>query len=159
MLAAGLLIFLALSTWLSVIDIREHRLPNRLVAAAGIVGLVTFGGIAIVTGDPTPLVRALLASGACFGGYLLIHLVSRGNMGAGDVKLAAVLGLYLGWFSWVTVAAGVCAGFALGAGFSVLVIIARRAHRRSHVAFGPWMLAGAWVAIGASIAAPVFEFA
>ena len=153
----GLATFLVLSVWLAVVDWREHRLPNKLVVAAAICALTSHfcqtALWALMANGPdlTPLIRSIVTAAACFALYLALHLVSRtknsAGMGAGDVKLAAVLGLNLGWISLDTAIVGVASGFALGAVYSLVVIALKRAHRRSHVAFGPWMLAGAWLAI------------
>jgi leader peptidase (prepilin peptidase)/N-methyltransferase len=81
----------------------------------------------------------------------VLHLLSRtkngAGLGAGDVKLSAVLGLYLGWVSVDAVVLGIASGFVLGALFSLALIAIRRGNRRTKVAFGPWMLAGAWLVI------------
>ena len=69
-------------------------------------------------------------------------------MGFGDVKLAALLGLYLGWLGWSSVAVGAFAGFLLGGVVGVALIVARRgAGRKSRIPFGPFMLAGAFLAV------------
>ena len=79
--------------------------------------------------------------------YLAMALTYPGGMGFGDVKLAGVLGLYLAWISWGALAVGAFAAFLLGGLFSIGLIIARKAGRKSGIPFGPWMLAGAWVGI------------
>ena len=162
---SGLAIFLGLSVWLSIIDWREHRLPNKLVAGAAICALashiaqsavsaVAASGVeagALESAGFESLIRSIVTAAVCFALYLALHLASRtktsAGLGAGDVKLAGVLGLYLGWISIDTAILGIAAGFAFGAAFSLVVIAAGRGNRRSRVAFGPWMLAGAWLAI------------
>ena len=155
--ASGLAAFLGLSIWLAVVDWREHRLPNKLVAAATICALTShIAQTALSFAEPggpdlTPLIRSLATGAVCFALYLALHVATRTKnspgMGAGDVKLAGVVGLYLGWISIDTAIIGIAAGFAFGAAFSLVVIALRRANRRSRVAFGPWMLGGAWIAI------------
>ena len=66
-------------------------------------------------------------------------------MGGGDVKLAGVVGLYLGWIGWGTLAVGAFAAFLLGGLFGIVLLIA--AGRRTAIPFGPWMIAGAWLGI------------
>jgi leader peptidase (prepilin peptidase)/N-methyltransferase len=68
-------------------------------------------------------------------------------MGFGDVKLAGVLGLYLGWLGWAEVVAGGFLGFLLGGVIGLGLMAVRRADRKSQIPFGPFMLAGALVAI------------
>lgn len=153
--ATGLVVFLGLSIWLSIIDWREHRLPNKLVSAAAICALTSYFTQTVVSADSNlnlePLIRSLITAVVCFALFLTVHLASRTKngtgMGAGDVKLAGVLGLYLGWISIDTAIFGIAAGFVLGAVYSLVMMTFRRANHRSRVAFGPWMLAGAWLAI------------
>lgn len=65
----------------------------------------------------------------------------------GDVKLAGVIGLVLGWVGWSALAVGALAAFLLGGLAAAILIVARRASRTSGIPFGPWMLGGAWVGI------------
>lgn len=147
----GFVAFFAVSVALSIVDAREHRLPNKLVALAGVIGLATFATTAPLTGDWQPLWRALACSAGAFAVYFVLHVLARkknsAGLGAGDVKLAGVLGLYLGWLSVDATILGIAAGFVLGAVFSIVLLASRRAHRTSRVAFGPWMLAGSWLVI------------
>ena len=77
--------------------------------------------------------------------YLLLAIVSpgAGGLGLGDVKLAALLGLLLGWLSIPQVLYGPLAAFLLGGLLSVALLASRRATRKSYIAFGPHMLLGA----------------
>jgi leader peptidase (prepilin peptidase)/N-methyltransferase len=74
-------------------------------------------------------------------------------MGFGDVKLSGVLGALLAYLSWATLVIGAFAGFALGAAYGVGLILAGRGGRRTAIPFGPFMLAGAVLALFA--AAPI----
>jgi leader peptidase (prepilin peptidase)/N-methyltransferase len=62
------------------------------------------------------------------------------------VKLAGVLGLFLAWLGWPALVVGTVATFLLGGAFGVLLLLGG-AGRRATVAFGPWMLVGAWIGI------------
>jgi leader peptidase (prepilin peptidase)/N-methyltransferase len=84
---------------------------------------------------------------ALYAFYFLLALVYPAGMGFGDVKLAGVLGLYLGWLGWAEVVTGGFLGFLFGGVGGVLLIAVRRAGRKSMIPFGPYMLAGALVAI------------
>jgi leader peptidase (prepilin peptidase)/N-methyltransferase len=68
-------------------------------------------------------------------------------MGFGDVKLAGLLGLYLGWLGWSPVLVGTFTGFLLGGVAGMALLLARRADRRTGIPFGPAMLAGALLAL------------
>ena len=69
------------------------------------------------------------------------------GMGLGDVKLAGVLGLYLGYLGWAPLIVGAAGGFFLGGLFGIILLLVRRATRGSAIPFGPWMFAGAWVGV------------
>jgi leader peptidase (prepilin peptidase)/N-methyltransferase len=68
-------------------------------------------------------------------------------MGLGDVKLAGVLGVFLGYLGWGPLAVGAFSAFLLGGLFGIALVITGRARKGSGIPFGPWMLAGAWVGI------------
>jgi leader peptidase (prepilin peptidase)/N-methyltransferase len=79
--------------------------------------------------------------------YFLLRAVYPPGMGFGDVKLAGVLGLYLGYLGWGHVFAGTFAAFLLGGVWGLIVLLARRANLGSAIPFGPFMLAGAALAM------------
>jgi leader peptidase (prepilin peptidase)/N-methyltransferase len=132
---------------LALIDVDLHRLPDALVLPAYPVALVLLGGGALLDGDPGALLRALVGAVVLGGLYLGLHLVRPDGMGFGDVKLAGVLGLYLGSLGWGALAVGGFAAFLLGGVVGVAAVLARGGGRRTAVPFGPFMLAGAFVAL------------
>ena len=129
----------------------EHRLVlNRVVYPSAALALV-LSLLATVPGDPlllTPTVPTLfsaLAGGAV--GFVAIYLpawLSRGGMGAGDVKLAAFLGLALGL---PAVLAGLFLGFAAGGLVAAFLLITKLRGRRDPVPYAPFLAAGGWLAI------------
>jgi leader peptidase (prepilin peptidase) / N-methyltransferase len=129
----------------ATIDVIEHRLPSLLILPA-YPGL--FGLAAALQHAAWALARAVLSMAALFAGYLLLAASTRGGIGAGDVKLAGLIGLALGWRGWFAVMAGSLVGFLLGAAAVGLVLICvRKADRRTPVPLGPALLAGAFLAI------------
>ena len=128
-------------------------MPTGLVTISYLVAAVLFTAASILTGDFAALLRAGIAMGAFFVAYFLMALVYPGGMGLGDVKLAGVLGLYLGWVGWGAVAVGALAAFVLAGIYAVILLLTKRANRKSGIPFGPWMLAGAWLGIGIGNAA------
>jgi leader peptidase (prepilin peptidase) / N-methyltransferase len=95
----------------------------------------------------------VLGAGLMFGLYFLLAVAKPGGMGFGDVKLAGLLGLYLGFAGWSALAVGAFAAFLLGGVVGLALIAGRLASRRSAIPFGPFMLAGA--ACGLAFGAPV----
>lgn len=151
------LYLVAVSIALALIDIDVKRLPNAIVlpsypVAVALIVLATWapGG----SGDGGAVVRALLGCAVMFGVYFALCLAYPRGMGFGDVKLAGLLGLYLGWVGWPALIVGWFAAFLLGGVFSIGLLAMRRAGRKTGIPFGPWMLAGAAVGLvaGAAVA-------
>jgi leader peptidase (prepilin peptidase) / N-methyltransferase len=142
---------------LAVIDATVRRLPDRLTLplAAGVTGLLTLA--AAITSQWGSLLRAVLAGIALSAFYLAILLTTRTGLGPGDAKLALPLGTMLGWYGWPLVLGGTLFAF-LGAGaYALALLITRRASSHDSFPFGPFMAAGALVAIlGTSPAASRF---
>lgn len=147
LVTAALLFFATISIALAAIDLDTHRLPDAIVLPAYAVLGALLVGAAIATSDLEALARAAAGAGILFAGYLLLALISPRGMGMGDVKLAGVIGLMLGWFGWAALAVGTLAAFLLGGLVGILLILTRRASRNTGIPFGPWMLGGAWVGI------------
>lgn len=137
----------AVSVALALIDLDTHTLPDRIVLPSYVVGASLFGTSSVVTGDYESLLGACIGMGALWLFYLLLAVVYPGGMGFGDVKLAGVLGLFLGWLGWGPLVVGAFAAFLLGGTYAIVLVVTRRANRKSGIPFGPWMLAGAWVGI------------
>jgi leader peptidase (prepilin peptidase)/N-methyltransferase len=145
----------AISVALAIIDIETHTLPNRIVLPAYIVGAVLLLASSILGADFAPLLRAGVGLVALWGVYALMRIAYPKGMGYGDVKLAGVLGMYLGWSGWGALLVGSFAAFLLGGLFGIGVLLIRHGTRKTAIPFGPWMLVGAWIGIlfGTNIAA------
>ncbi len=138
--------FVAAGVLLSVIDLRERLLPNRVLLPAT-VGALLLLTVAAAAGDRwDDLLRAVLAGAAAFGALLVMALVSPAGMGMGDVKLAGLLGLLLGWLGWPVVLTGLLLGFVAQAVLGLALIALRRAGRDTELPFGPALAGGALAA-------------
>jgi leader peptidase (prepilin peptidase)/N-methyltransferase len=137
-LALGL-IFCALLVVITLTDLDRRVIPNA-VLLAGAVAAIAIVGIS----DPAGLASRAIAAAAAGGFLFLVALAYPRGMGMGDVKLAAVMGLYLGR----AVAPALLIGFAVGAVVG-LVMIARRgaSARKQAVPFGPFLALGGVVAL------------
>ena len=82
--------------------------------------------------------------------YLVLALIHPAGMGFGDVKLAGVLGAALGYLSYLALVIGAFVGFVLGAVLGLALILSRRGSRKSAIPFGPFMIAGALLAVFAA---------
>lgn len=149
------LVFAALGLALALIDLDTHRLPDVLVLPAYPVLAVLLGAAAVWQGDLGAFGRAAVGAAALYVLYHAVALAKPGGMGFGDVKLAGIVGAVLGYSSWSALVVGGFAAFLLGGVTGVVLLATHRADRRSGVPFGPFMVAGALVALLA--AAPIAQ--
>jgi leader peptidase (prepilin peptidase)/N-methyltransferase len=136
---------------LTVIDLQHRLLPNRVILPAFGAGAVLLACAALADQSWNALLRAGAGAVVLFAGFLVLALISPRSLGMGDVKLAGLLGLYLGWLGWDVVVLGAAAGFVVQAVVAVALLAARRIGLRAELPFGPAMLLGAAVAIGATL--------
>ncbi|MDA8314442.1 MAG: A24 family peptidase [Actinomycetota bacterium] len=141
------LVFGAAATAVSATDIAARRVADGAVLTALVSGAAF---LALASGFGAawwPLARAGIAMVVLAGFYLTLGLAFPSGMGMGDVKWAAVTGLFLGWISWPAVATGTLVAFAGAALFVVVRHVAAPRRRRAVLAMAPFMAAGALAAI------------
>lgn len=132
---------------LTVIDLEHYRIPNRLTYPLTPVLAVLLVAAALIAGEPDVALRAVLGGLAAFGALLVLALISPRGMGLGDVKLAAFLGLGLGYLGWGHVALGFFVAFLLGGLTATVLLVLQLRDRKGHIPFGPWLAAGSVVAV------------
>lgn len=132
---------------LARIDILHHLLPNRLVLPLLGAGLLLLTIPAAVAGEAGSLLRGVAGAVTLFVLYLILALTSRSGIGMGDVKLAAPLGLYLGYLGWSQLFYGGALGFVAGGIASVVLVLKNRGNKPKEVAYGPSMLAAGFAVI------------
>ncbi|WP_144711493.1 A24 family peptidase [Curtobacterium pusillum] len=147
LLVLAFLYLMAISVALTMIDLDTHRLPNAVVLPAYPVMLTLLAAASALSGDWGALLRGVSGMFALAAVYLLLALAVPGGMGFGDVKLAGVIGLALAYLGWGPLAVGSFGAFLLGGSFAIVLVVTRRAGRRSGIPFGPWMVGGAWIGI------------
>lgn len=129
------------SVAVAAIDLDVHRIPFKptlAITAAAVVGL---SAAALWQGEPAPLLRGALAGGIAYLGFWLLHRVSRGGVGRGDVRLAGLLGLTAGALSLSTAWWALAIALVTAAAWAIITQPAGR------IAFAPWLSAGWLVAV------------
>jgi leader peptidase (prepilin peptidase)/N-methyltransferase len=139
----------AVAVALAAIDLDVMRLPDKIVLPSYGVAVVLLAPAVVAEHSWGAATRGLIAAVLLYGLYFVLAVLPRG-MGGGDVKLAPLLGLYLGWLGWSSVAVGAFAGFLLGGIVGALLMALKLADRKSRIPFGPYMLAGAFLAVFAA---------
>ncbi|WP_353612515.1 A24 family peptidase [Leifsonia sp. Root4] len=146
-LLVAFLYLAAITVALALIDLEHHRLPDSIVLPSYVVAGVLLAASALLTQNHTAMLGAAIGGAAMFLFYFVLAFISPRGMGMGDVKLAGVLGLYLGYIGWGALLVGSFGAFVLGGLFSIVLLVLRKAGRKSSIPFGPWMLAAAWIGI------------
>jgi len=125
------------------VDAVSHLLPNRLLGTTAI-WLAACGAVAVLVnpGSIRDAFRAVLCALAIGAIGLLLAFIGSG-LGLGDVKLGALIGLWLGWHGVPILVASLCTGIILGGLAAFLLLLTRRAGRKSSIAYGPYLIAGA----------------
>ena len=138
-------------TWallcVGLIDAETRRIPNAITYRLAPALLLLIGGGALLDGEPSAAVRCLLGGLAAFGALLVLALISPRGMGMGDVKLAASLGIALGYLGWGHVLLGVFGGFVLGGVVSLVLMALRLRTRKDLLPFGPYLAVSTMLAV------------
>lgn len=140
----GFLLFAGALVAISLIDLDHKIIPNRIVYPVGFAA-VPLLALAAALGHDWPAFLRALGGGACaFACFYAVYVLApRGGFGFGDVRLAFVLGMFLGWLGWSYIFAGLFVGFAYGAVIGVGLIAVGLRGRRDPIPFGPFLAAGA----------------
>jgi len=117
------------------LDITYRWVPNALLWPTAVLVLT----VSVLTGQP-PLVRALLGGVVGFVWFYLIAIAYRGALGAGDVKLAALIGLMTGFPGVVT---ALTLGILFGGSSAALLLISGQKTRKSYIPYAPFLVTGA----------------
>jgi len=143
-------------TMLSLTDQRSHRLPNTKVSILLVVQICVMTVLSIHI-HSTTFLRAAITTGLCtFGVYVFFYIISRGQLGMGDVKYSFPLGLIVGWTipqMWLT---AIWLTFA-SAGLYALISHRGRVQNEStprrdqRIALGPFMSLGVLLVVSAPI--------
>jgi leader peptidase (prepilin peptidase) / N-methyltransferase len=144
---AAFCVFAAGLVALSAIDLKTKRLPRQVTYTTAAIGAPLLVIAALVNDEPERIWMAALGAGIAFAFMLLIYIVSRGGMGDGDVRLAPLLGMHLGWLNPGIVMVGLFLGFLLGAIVGVALMASGVAGRRTKIPFGPFLAAGSLLAV------------
>ncbi|CAN5138689.1 A24 family peptidase [soil metagenome] len=149
LILVAFLFLAAVSVVLTSIDLDTKTLPNRVLFPSYAVLIALLGAASLILGEPMALLRGAIGLLALGGLYFALAAAVPGGMGMGDVKLAGLIGFALAWLGWAPLLVGAAAAFILGGVFGIILILMKRAGRKSSIPFGPWMLAGTWVGIAA----------
>ncbi|MGH9069066.1 MAG: prepilin peptidase [Acidimicrobiales bacterium] len=140
-------LFAAVMVAVSAIDLEHSIVPNRIVYPALAAAVPLLVGASLLRHALPSLETAAAGGAVAFAALFAIHLVQPRGMGFGDVRLAGLIGLFLGWFSLGQVAVGLFLGFLLAGVVGLALMALGRAGRKTRVPFAPFLAAGAMVSV------------
>lgn len=139
-LAAGLVA-------LSWIDLHTKRLPRSIIYVTAALGIPLLCVAALAHHEPRRILTMLIGAAIALALMGFIYVASRGGMGDGDVRLAPLLGAFLGWLNPGLAPVGLFFGFFAGSVVGVVLLAIGAAGRKTAVPFGPFLALGAMVAV------------
>ena len=126
-----------------VIDFEHHRVLNVMLAPAAVVAVI-LSALPWTPDSLSNLANAVLGGAVGFGMFLLLAIIGRGALGMGDVKLAGVIGLMTGY---PDVLGALIIGALAGAGAAIILLISRKATRKTAIAYAPYLAFGTFVVL------------
>ena len=143
---AYLVFFLCLVS-ISVIDSQRQIIPNYIVYPTIFASVPLLALAALIDGEWDRFGHAMLGATLAWLALFAIHMISPGGMGFGDVRLAFVLGLFLGWISLSHVVTGLFLGVVLISVVGIVLAALRLKSLQEHIAFGPFLAVGSTVTV------------
>ena len=131
----------------SLIDITTHRLTRSVTMRAAFIGGPLLSIAAIANNQPGKIGVMALSFTATLLTFMTLSLASKRGIGAGDVRLAAALAMFLGYLGAKYVFQGLALGFILGGVVALFLLIGRKANCNTRIAFGPYICIGTVVVI------------
>ncbi len=131
--------------WFAIVDLDTHVIPFHAVVKFSAATCALF---AVTVGGDTHMLQQVCVGAITMWVLLfLVRVLSRGDMGGGDVSLGASLGLYLGWSSSTAAYVALIASFMAGGGVALTLLLLRKADRDTHFPFGPCLIVGSLFAV------------
>ena len=141
-------VFFSVLLALSVIDLELYILPNKITYPSILVSLAVVVPLAYLGADnPGGAILGAVIGGVAYAGFLGVTLIAyelivhKEGMGMGDVKLAALLGIWIGYLNPFLVLYALIAASIIGLVVGAIVMIVRKASEP--YPFGPWLALGA----------------
>lgn len=145
------LVFIGLTTVLTVTDLDEKLIPNRVLYPGTAVVAILLAVGAVAEDRVGDLGRGALAGTAFFAVLLVVALLSRGGFGMGDVKMAVVIGLVLGFWGWRVLAQGLFLTGIFGGIPALWLMATGKVGKGDELPYGPAMILGAWAALAVGV--------
>jgi leader peptidase (prepilin peptidase)/N-methyltransferase len=125
-----------------IIDFREHRLPNKIVRRCTLSALTALAVCSLASNSASKFQQAVVTSMFAFFAFLFLHIISKRQLGLGDVKFAIPCGLIIGWYAPQSLFMWLWISFGCAAVVALFGIASHVLSRKQAIAFGPFMVFG-----------------
>jgi leader peptidase (prepilin peptidase)/N-methyltransferase len=132
---------------LALIDFDLRHLPDSVILPSYVVTVVLLLPAGAASGDWQGAVRALSGMTALLTLYFALAMAYPNGLGFGDVKLAGLIGLYLGWLSWNALFVTAFGSLLIATAGGTAAVITKRATRHAAVRIGPCLVSAAVLAL------------
>ena len=139
--------FVAGLVYVSLIDLDTHLLPWLDTFAIALAPVALFAFHAVANGESEVILSMAVAGAMSWLCFRIAEWLSRGDIGGGDVVLATAIGTVLGRFGSAVIFRGVMYAFVIAGGAAIVLLVTRRAHTSTAMAFGPFLAVGAVLAL------------
>jgi leader peptidase (prepilin peptidase) / N-methyltransferase len=131
----------------SLTDLETRRIPAAIVYVSAAIGAPLLILASAGTHDWRRLAEAAIGAAIAFAVYFLIFFAVPKGMGYGDVRLAGLVGGFLGWLGYRVLALGILGGFIIGGLVGLGLVVFAHAGRKTKIPFGPFIAAGTMLAV------------
>ena len=131
-----------LGVGLAIVDVLRRRLPFVITGAMYVISALAIVAVAVISGDPAPVIRAVVAAIAAVGLFLALALALPGQLGLGDVVMIGWIALTLGWLGGDRLGTGLLAGLLLQAAAAVTLMALRHRRMEGGLPMGPALMVG-----------------
>jgi leader peptidase (prepilin peptidase)/N-methyltransferase len=131
---------------LAVLEFDVRLLPDSVLLPSYVIGVLLLMPAGAATGDWSRAERGVLAWAALSAMFWVLAVAYPHSVGFGDVKLAGLLGLHLGWLSWSTVLIGAMGSFFM-VGFGGVALAGNRRVEQRAVPLGPCLILASMLAL------------
>jgi len=141
------LCFLATALAVARTDLLSFHIPDKILGLGAALTALPLLASTLLTSNWDGLNQGLRGAWLSCGAYLLLHLLTRGGIGFGDVKFALLIGLYTGWHSSTAAITALALAF-VGAGLcGIGHLLTNTGDRHTEIPLAPWMALGAALAV------------
>jgi leader peptidase (prepilin peptidase)/N-methyltransferase len=131
----------------TAVDLRTRRLPREITYVGVAFGAPLLAIAALVVDEPERIWMMIIGAVIATMTLWLVHVLGGGGFGEGDVRLAPLLGLYLGWLNPALVFVALLLAFVAGAAVGAVLLATRRLQRDASLPFGPFLSLGTLTAV------------